>query len=1091
MKRKKSKAKKIDSDIFKSSTPRGDNNIIFNTISVLNKLNSANNIRGIKELASHPLLPKELNTIHLKDNRPIIYSIEKQISEENFFYWQAGLFLRNSNLLNKFCSLRKDFNNELLSGNYKNALDILDSIDDLSFSWWSTEMRIHINKEFTSKDTKRHLENLKKTFGESHQFKYISVMSEASIETHTKILTEQLQEYETAGLKHIIDFGECLKLTYLPPHKHIHSNLKSSKFEILKRYYHQSIIDQYLLYTFIISTLKVDEKDINDVKIKIINEVNSLINDEEITNLFIINHQEDETIAEILSYYTMGNYSKVIELIKNKKPFEMRGLLEVYARSKAYLQDYIENNLYDKLANSLSELLTLSNSPLEKAFYLIKICNKFRHEQWSKSLHYHLSTIISEQYDKSQVEILRSQTRLLGKYNTPKALEKNYTPNHHDFSKNQDLPFDRKIKYSSKMKNEININRKMFPIESDYLKLQSRLFIDKEDFISLADFIFRNYIKNNLSHLFLPIREYCEIIKRSIRIEYENYLPTLIILDIYSKVHDKKYDETKTSIFQDFIFESEHHEPSRLFLADTLTVSEAYFLKHLCTLDQLDNIITFKSVEEVVLERVTILDTLISYFKKNDDLIESLNLMTERDSVLESLFAEKLRAKLETGKLYVDIQSMETKNKHIYKDFYDRAKSLKDGILLEKIESHPEKANDILLLNEEKNIVAASQRSDLLVNFYYKFAKDFAASDEYGLDKYLSAEIRHNVFVSQIRSCFEKANLITEHSDSGYESNKYWMETYSYINDKFMERIDLRLKKFSEEIDLEINEINNRFKVVTYENTNAIFNFSCYYSRLQTISEIIHDSKNFNDSYTKLLDYMWDLSSEFAKKCQTIIEEEFKKNITSIIDRLENDLNFIKGKTAIVSLMNEVRLVRASFYNEIETVINWFKFVGKNNDTTLEHIEVVIEATLSAFLSIYSHKLPKVVTQLDKSSRVLNYRQSRSLFISLFTGLENALNYRTPLSEIFLKHSIGNDGIDKIVISNKTARFGNKKEAEEFLSSVYKLWNSENSELNIIEGGSGLYKMRDILYKCASFYKLDISISDDLNEFFVNIEISK
>lgn len=1091
MKKNKNNPNKIDVDIFKPSRRLGASVIISNVLNRLSNYNSNNNIRLIKELASHPLLPKGLNTIYSNNEKISTYSFNSSISDENYFYWQTGLFIKNSNLLKTFCLLRKKINSKLLFGKYEEALCFLDEIDALTFSWWATEMRTHINKEFANKDTKRYLEKIKKTIGESHQLKFISVMSEASIETHTKLLVDQLQEYVTAAIPSIVNFGECLRLIYLSPHKLLSLTTEESSFKIMRKYLGMPVIDQYILFKCILSTYNGNHQNTEKIKINIIKEVNESIQDDEIENLLLEKNEQLPIISNILNSYTSGNYQKVIDLINSHDSFEMGGLLEVYARAKVYLKNTSENSFYDKLANTLADILSVKKDSLEKASYLIRICNKFRHEQWSKSLHYHISKIISEKYDNIQVEMLRCQTRYLGGLNTPKALEKNFIPNHHSHIKNDKIPFDRKIKYDNVNQMKLNVSRDMFPIESDFLKLKSNIYIRKNDFSSLANFIFTNFIENNISHLFLPIREACEIILSMEDIKHSDYLPLLIVLDIYSKVHNKKHDDTKTSLFEDFIFESKHHEPSKIFKTNTLNINEAYFLKNLCTLDQLDNIIYFKSDEEVVLERVKILDSLISYYRRQDNLKESLSLMIERDSALESLFAENLRAKFETGKLYVDVQSMESQNKHIYQDYFDRAKYLKDGILLEKIDEKPEEINDIFIINEDANVVASSQRSDLLVNFYYKLAKDFAASDEYGLDKYLSAEIRHNVFVSQIRSCFEKANLITEHSDNGYESNNYWMSTYSYISDKIMSRIDSRLKEFSNEIDTEINQINNRFKVVTYDKTDAIFNFSCYYSRIYIISKIINESKNYNECYVKLLEYMWDLSSGFAKQCQNVIEDEFKKNIIKIIDNLENDLTIIKGGTAIVSLMDEVRLVKAAFYTEIETVINWFKFVGKNNDTTSERVEVVIEATLSAFLSIYNHKTPNIKTKLTKSSRSINYRQARSLFISIFTALENALNYRVTMTPILINHNVADNGDDVITLSNKTNSFESDKKSESFLRKLDILWSSENSELNIIEGGSGLYKMRDILYKCASFYSLDVYIHDENTTFTVRIGVSK
>ncbi|WP_323166774.1 hypothetical protein, partial [Pseudomonas bubulae] len=68
--------------------------------------------------------------------------------------------------------------------------------------------------------------------------------------------------------------------------------------------------------------------------------------------------------------------------------------------------------------------------------------------------------------------------------------------------------------------------------------------------------------------------------------------------------------------------------------------------------------------------------------------VESLNI--EKHKVIENLFSDKLRTKIETGKLYVDIQALEAQRKHAYVALYEKAKSI-DNIKLEKIETVFEK----------------------------------------------------------------------------------------------------------------------------------------------------------------------------------------------------------------------------------------------------------------------------------------------------------------------------------------------------------------------------------------------------------------
>lgn len=1079
----------LDLSAFNTLTHYDLNGQAHKIMDYLSGLEREKNYRLIRKLAANPILPPILANRFSAGSPMVTYNFDGIISTKSYFYWQIGLFENNTSLLMQFNKIRAKLNQELLFGSPTNCLVFIGELDSLTKNWWGFEIKAHISKEFLKNDFKSDIEDLGKVIGEDrHQLKYISVMSESSMDIHTKILVDQLMEYKTAGLETIINFGECLRLLYLSPHRLLSIEAGECSFEIMREYHGQPIIDQYILFKSIIASYAGNFDSLEAHKLNIIKELAETLCDEELQNLLSASTVVDDYVQEILHDYTTGNYHEVIRKIRCKSSREVVGLIEVYARAKVYAGDSSQDSLYDLIAFNLGEILQLKSNSNEHINTLVNLCNKFRHEEWSKCLHYHLSKILHEKYDKRQIEALRIQSLVLGSLNTPKVLIKDFVPNNLAIFKEKSLPFDRVIKYDTKKRVNLNITGAMFPIISDYLKVQSKIYLEEGDISSLADFICKNYFKNKLSYLFLPIAKTCNIINDFYQEKPLDSISFMIVLDIYSKMYNKKFDDLKTDIFEDYIERASSHEPSRLFQCQHINEEELYFLREICTTSQLDSIVHFVSNDEVVIERVAIIDFLINHYKLKKDKPEVFNLLQERDSVLETLFAENLRAKLETGKLYVDVQAIEARNKHIYQEYFEKAKSLQGGILLDT-NDESNTTIDIYPINENRSAVASSRKMDLIVDLFYQCARDFASSEEFGLDKYLSAEIRHNVFFGQIRSCFEKSFLVTEHSDDGYASNTYWLQKYNYISNKFMALIDRRLMRFSEDLDNLVNEFNNRLRVVTYNESNAIFDFSCYYIRAYELSRIIDNSQNFNSFFSSMIDFMWSIAELYAKSCQQIIDENFKQSVYSLIDELERDLTSLRGNTAIVSLMDEVRMVKSSFSNEIENVINWFRFVGKSDREGYEPTVVVVEATVSSFLAVYGHKSQDLEVKLAKSDNILNYRESRALFISLFTSLENSLNYRTNNTTFYLEHFVDPDNNDVITVSNETSNFTSKKEADDFINQVKTVWRSNNVELNVLEGGTGLYKMYDYLNKCSDRFSLDIIISDSLNSFVSKVNI--
>ena len=1062
---------------------------IHKVLDYLSGLDRDKNYRLIRKLAASTSLPQILTNRFTLGSPMKTYNFEGILSLKSYFYWQVGLFENNASLIRQFNMLRTKLNQEILFGDFANCINYMDEIDQLTINWWCCEIRTHIAKDFLKLDSKAILEKLSSIIGDDrHQLKYIKVMSESNMEIHTKLLIDQLMEYKTAGLDNVINFGECLRLLYLPHHKLLSKEAVDCSLDIMKEYHGLPIIDQYILFKAIIASYAGDFRNLEKHKLGIIEELITTLDDAELKNLFYPPEKENEYVQTVLNEYTFGNYKNVISLIKKKKSKEVFGLIEVYARAKVYTGDSTTENLFDIIAFKLGEILQVKPESDNNINFIISLCNKFRHEEWAKCLHYHLSKILHEKYERRQIEALRVQSLALGNLNTPKVLIRDYIPNSFSLLKEKKVPFDRSLKYDKYKQQTLIITKTMFPILSDYLKIQAKIYIEQSNISSLAYFICQNYFKNNLSYLFLPISKACNMISEIHHEKPNNRITFMIVLDIYSKMYDKKYDDLKTDIFEDFINASTGYEPSKLFETNQVSAEELYFLRYICTASQLDSIVHFISNDEVVIERVAIIDFLINHYKLRKNRVEVLALLQERDSALESLFAENLRAKLETGKLYVDVQAIEARNKHIYEAYFKKAKSLEGGILLDA-NDETNAINDIYPINENKSVIASSRKMDLIVDLFYQCVRDFASSEEFGLDKYLSAEIRHNVFFGQIRSCFEKSFLVTEHSDEGYASNTYWLQKYTYISNKFMSLIDRRLMRFSEDIDQLVNNFNNRLRVVTHNESNAIFDFSCYYARAYELSRIIDNAKDFNAFFVDMIDFMWSIAELYAKSCQQIIDESFKPSVYALIEELERDLTSLRGKTAIVSLMHEVRLVKSAFSNEIENVINWFRFVGKSDREGYEPTEVVVEATVSSFMAVYGHKSQDLTVKSVKSNNILSYRESRALFICLFTTLENSLNYRISNSNFILVHRIDENNDDIITVTNEINSFPSSVAANKFINEIKNIWNSDNSELNVLEGGTGLYKMHDYLYKCSERFSLDIVIPDSLKTFITMVTI--
>ncbi|RIJ12525.1 hypothetical protein DXT77_03375 [Pseudomonas sp. 91RF] len=1053
----------------------------------LKEFDSKDKTDSIVALAKHSMLPSDLCRLFTIDTYYHNRSVAGYIGPENYIYWLLGLLQGKKEVIAEFNLRRSEFNAATLRGDEKGSLAILDQLENKSANWWAFENRIHIQKELLSQDTREAVSAIEKIIAPGqalHKARYLLLMSESSLVKHfTSIIIRQLDERRSSGNREAIAHGAILSCMLLPIYW---DQKRVVDFEGLILYRNESLIDQYMLLKTTLIELVASGTEISPALVRRIKSLAKDVGDIELLSLFEI-AEPGEFIKSMVEKYTAGDYEEVIRSIDaavESGSNEVYGLIEIYAKAKIYCANTSEVSFFSKIANSLANILTLDESCPEQINYLQRICVKFRNELWARSLMFHLVSILSEIEDKEVVELSRKHTKCLGAFNTPKANCADFKTVVSNDPISKSMPLQRAIRYGVVAPTKLELVRTVFPIPADYLKVQSALYVKNAEWLNAINFLIREYSKNKHAFIHLPVNRICKEAAAMVKEDNDTFISCLIALDIYKREINSAYDEEKTELFEDWLAFNGTHKPSEIFAGKTLSERESYFLENICVPSQLDSIIQYKSNMSVIHERVTIINLLIN---SRDHELESLNI--EKHKVIENLFSDKLRTKIETGKLYVDIQALEAQRKHAYVAMYEKAKLI-DDILLENMESVSEKgiSGDFFSVDKIEGVslaISTNRKTDILLEIYAQAAQDFALNENFGLDKYLSAEIRHIVFVAQLRSSFEISNLMTTSENGEYLSNKYWMQEYEYVAAVVMDEVDVLLKEFSRSVDDILKRVSNQFRVGVDGNPELyIFDFSSYYENVVEISRIVKDSSSFEVFFRDLLDYMWTLCGEHAKTAQSLINDELKLKVIEQIDLLEQGLVAARRGTKLDRLTSEIKTARTNFNKEIETVLNWFRFVGSHGDESYQALSVVLEAAVASFISIYGHNGLIINSSSCDSELVLNFRESRALFISLFTALENSNKYRDGGAISVLHRRVDYGEIVEVVnVFDERAIL----DSSDFIARQKVKWSDASSKLSREEGGSGLYKINNLLSHASPGFRFDIRIQ--ANQFFATMSL--
>ena len=619
-------------------------------------------------------------------------------------------------------------------------------------------------------------------------------------------------------------------------------------------------------------------------------------------------------------------------------------------------------------------------------------------------------------------------------------------------------------KYFHKLENNIEIY-------SDYIRSFAYVLLKRKKYLECIKFIVNMYLKNNTYYLVLPIRDVLDEIENN-DVELDA-IQIPIIYDIYNKKIDSiKYDEYLDR-FQDFVDSFDTYLPSEIYINnDGLTEEERYFLKNVCIPGVMDVYPEFKSTSNLKKERINILDILIS---ESDS--KNISYDTEKTQIFDELIFEQLNTDFDSSKIYVDITSLKNKREDTYKYLFELFQIAKN--------TNESKEDEYILLDEEDDSwIPVTDISSVVRKIYIQLLDDFVNNTDYGLDKYLSTDIRHGFFITNLRTGVEECKLLTEIGENDvYNDNLYWLEKYLIINDEFKAIINEYLKSFSTKFDNLLKEANNWLKTKNEEDINpgnGLFDFTPKRERLEALTEKLITSNDFNSFFNKLIEYMWQITDEATIKTKNQLNSVLKPNLLEAFDELENKLTTSKGSIPLEDLFFNIKKARYTVQKDLDRILNWFNCI-KDDNKQLYGLKSVLKVSIDTYKRMKKEEDIFTNFNIVEEDIDLVHRELRDLVSALYTALINASSYKVNGTPINIQ-IIDESNYLRIKINNKLVMPSGITK-NNYLEKLRENICSENTDLSILEGGTGLYKINNLLKNASNRFSFDIDIID--NDIFV------
>lgn len=398
-----------------------------------------------------------------------------------------------------------------------------------------------------------------------------------------------------------------------------------------------------------------------------------------------------------------------------------------------------------------------------------------------------------------------------------------------------------------------------------------------------------------------------------------------------------------------------------------------------------------------------------------------------------------------------------------------------------------------LLEGEEGNKYRESNETAyrLLTELVQKIRDEFVASGEYGLNGYLSLNIRHNTLEDELRSPLQRAMLYAkkDNVNKTYIVPSKWTQ-FAGPKDKEIlcrafgefhsatERILAKLKSDYIQIRTELKGEKGIFEYIL---TDVDYEEIAYYA--DTI-------KTFEDFFDLVITYLWGKTEINLENIKCVIRNEIKQDYMTALSNLRNMISTLDNKTIIRELQQKISEAETDLQNVLERICHWFQRSSES-----KHNDFDLQFAFDMGLKTITNMHPEARFDVEKIEETISDKIPGK-YINSFEGIfynlfDNIYKKATPQNNaLYIKYALRNtEGKIRIYMENDfdcTKDISDDIRRVEIAKEIYK--TGEYADKAKGEGGTGIPKICKIIrYDLWKYPVIDFGYKQEENKFYMEI----
>lgn len=612
------------------------------------------------------------------------------------------------------------------------------------------------------------------------------------------------------------------------------------------------------------------------------------------------------------------------------------------------------------------------------------------------------------------------------------------------------------------------------------------LYFEMKEIELCLDTLVEGYLLNNNLAYSLPIRMVTEYIEKYHAFDFDENISTVILYDIYSKQISSDLDPQKAVRYDIFLESKGYARPSEIiqnydsFSEDKIN----YFLQYICVIQILDSSIHFSSTKEIENERILICQFLVKKLPSfTKVLAKEIKEITEHSLISDHLL------EIEQNKIYVNTDGIKVHLAAILNEYHLRYLDLlKNGDTFYRDQNYK-------LILVDGTIEIQFPKNDLipLLLSALKEVRDcFVLSNEYGLNGYLSTNIRHGKLFNFLRSSLVSEKIITQkdnEEDTEYKDSEYWKSVYYDLDDESMQFLLKSLNKFSKNVDGIIYKLRNDYIQINTggKDTKGLFNYYLNYNDAVKLYVNLRQDPTFDEFQDSFFDMLWKHTELNLESIRWKIENEISSNFQYIFTELITDLDSLKNKINLSQLRDVIAAESTKMQRKLETVVGWF---------TRPTVSDIVDFKFLLPISIAEEMVKNVHVNAGISINVeMNTQDYFDGFMLngfvdiLYTLFENAIKHshakKTNIN-VSISESSNKNYSYLVRVENPVSDSVNIELSQQKIDTIRELIRNHGFGPKVSsEGGTGFFKIAKALVYDTKIQNTYINMYFDKNTYFI------